>query len=99
VKLGALRKVALFLSRSETDSNPRPQRNASACTQEVLGRLPTSRRAIERTIKSFRTQAKKGAAAKLAAERAQEKARVADEARLNRERAELEKTLQELTGG
>jgi len=44
-------------------------------------------------------QAKKDAAAKLAAERAQEKARLAEEARLNRERAELEKTLQELTGG
>lgn len=44
-------------------------------------------------------QAKKDAAAKLAAERAQEKGRVAEEAKLNRERAELEKTLQELTGG
>ena len=42
---------------------------------------------------------KKDAAAKLAAERAQEKARLAEEARLNRERAELEKTLRELTGG
>jgi len=44
-------------------------------------------------------QAKKDAAAKLAAERAQEKARLTEEARLNRERAELEKTLQELTSG
>ena len=33
------------------------------------------------------------------AKRAQEKARLAEEARLNRARAELEKTLQELTGG
>jgi hypothetical protein len=41
-------------------------------------------------------QAKKDAAAKLAAARAQEKAKAAREARLSRERAELEKTLLEL---
>jgi hypothetical protein len=44
-------------------------------------------------------QAKKDAAAKLAAARAQEKAKAAREARLSRERAELEKTLQELSDG
>ena len=80
--LGSTRPSSLA-SRSKRPWSTPPERKS------VRGHAPISIRA---------KQTKKDAAAKLAAERAQEKATVAEEARLNRERAEVEKTLQELTG-